>query len=69
MTAPGWDEFYTPAETAKRFGVGVRRLWAWEAAGNFPQGTVVRTPGGHRRYRAVLIDQLVNGYAPGRDRP
>lgn len=43
---------------AQRAGVTVRTLHRWEAAGRI---SAVRTPGGHRRYRAADIDALLSG--------
>lgn len=50
---------YTPAETAKRLGVGHRTLHRMEAAGKLR--VAFRTPGKHRRYLKADVDALTGG--------
>lgn len=47
-TLPSADRLLTPAEAAARFGVNPKTVTRWADAGKLP---VVRTLGGHRRYR------------------
>lgn len=49
-------ELYLPAEVGRLFGVRVRTVADWHAAGYFP---LARTPGGHRRYPAGPVNQLL----------
>jgi predicted site-specific integrase-resolvase len=58
------ERLYMPAETAAMFHVHPATLDRWVRAGRIPAAAVVRTLGGHRRYRATYIDQLVNRSTP-----
>jgi hypothetical protein len=59
-------EFLTPAEIADLFSVDPKTVTRWAKAGVFPEGTIVRTPGGHRRYYepAVRAYAAKLGYRP-----
>ena len=48
--------YLSPQEAAKRLGVTIRTLHRWEEMGKIKSS---RTPGGHRRYRAEEIDDLL----------
>ena len=66
MTAPPTppllpEEMLTPGEVADLFRVDVKTVSRWDKAGRFPEGTVIRTPGGHRRFRASGIAPFLNG--------
>lgn len=53
---------YTPQQVATKFNVHVRSVSRWAARGKLP---FFRTPGGHRRYYADQIDDLIeNGDQP-----
>jgi len=54
-------DLLTPGEVADLFRVDPKTVTRWAKAGRFPPGTVVRTLGGHRRYRASLVQALLNG--------
>ena len=55
-TRPGGPELLTPAEVAKMFAVDPKTVTRWARAGRL---TSVRTPGGHRRYYADQVHQLL----------
>lgn len=55
MTDQKNDRLLSPAEVAERFRVDPKTVTRWAKAGKLP---VVRTPGGHRRYRASVVDGL-----------
>ena len=55
---PAW---YTTAEVAAIFRVHSRIPACWDRAGRFPPGTVMRTPGGTRRYDGPYIRALLAG--------
>jgi excisionase family DNA binding protein len=64
QTAP----LLTPGEVALMFGVDPKTVTRWAVAGRLGS---IRTPGGHRRYRAsevtaLLADEAVSGATPGR---
>lgn len=48
-------------DVARRFGVTVATVRAWERAGKI---TAVRTPGNHRVFRRSDVDALLNPPAP-----
>lgn len=52
------EEWLSTADATKRAGVSVSTLYRYEEAGLL---SPVRTPGGHRRYRASEIDALMQG--------
>lgn len=55
----------TPGEVAKRFRVDPKTVTRWAKAGKLP---CTITPGGHRRYPAEFVDELVaKGYEAARD--
>jgi excisionase family DNA binding protein len=56
LTGSGKPEaLYTPAEVARRFRVDPKTVTRWAKAGLLP---AIMTPGGHRRYRASVVDAL-----------
>lgn len=56
-------ELLHPGEVAALFSVDPRTVARWAEQGLLPDGAVVRTPGGHRRYRADAVRQLLDeGY-------
>lgn len=46
-------------QVAQRFGVDPKTVWRWEASGALVPD--FRTPGGHRRYYADKIDEMLRG--------
>lgn len=52
---PEEDRLLTRAEAAAELGIGVQSVTRWAEAGKL---TAVRTPGGHRRYRAADVARL-----------
>ena len=50
------DRLLTPSEVASLFRVGIRTVGKWARTGRL---TSVRTPGGHRRYRASEVEALL----------
>jgi excisionase family DNA binding protein len=55
---PETDELLTPAEVAALFRVDPKTVTRWAKAGKL---TSIRTLGGHRRYRASEVRQLLEG--------
>lgn len=51
-------ELLTPGEVAKIFRVSPKTVARWAAVGMLP---VVRTPGGHGRFRRSDVDELLAG--------
>ena len=49
----------TPGEVTRMLGVDPKTLSRWAKSGKFPEGTVIRTLGGHRRYREDVIRRLM----------
>ena len=52
----------TPAEVAAMFRVDPKTVTRWARAGKL---TSIRTLGGHRRYRALEVQALLDGALPG----
>jgi excisionase family DNA binding protein len=61
VNRPEIERLYTPKETAAMFRVHTGTLERWARGGRIPASAIVRTIGGHRRYRATYIDALTNG--------
>ena len=55
MTYLSEDKLLTPRQVADRFAVDPKTVTRWAVTGKLPY---IRTPGGHRRYRASVIDKL-----------
>lgn len=59
-------ELLTPGEVARLFGVDPKTVTRWATAGKL---SALRTLGGHRRYRASevheLLEQSRGGVVPG----
>lgn len=58
MTAQQNPELLTPSEVAELFRVAPRTVTRWAAEGRL---TAIRTLGGHRRYRRLDVEELLNG--------
>lgn len=51
------DRLLTPGEVARLFGVDPKTVSRWADAGKL---NALRTLGGHRRYRAVEVQELLD---------
>jgi excisionase family DNA binding protein len=49
------EKLLTPSEVAGRFRVDPKTVTRWAKAGLLP---CIKTPGGHRRYPAAVVDEL-----------
>jgi predicted site-specific integrase-resolvase len=52
---------YTVGEVGTLLRVDPRTVTRWDQAGRFPAEQVIRTLGGHRRFRGDYIRSLMNG--------
>lgn len=55
------EELLTPAEVAAMFRVDPKTVTRWAEAGKL---NPIRTLGGHRRYRAIEVRELLSGSTP-----
>lgn len=55
------DALLTPGEVAAIFRVDPKSVTRWAQAGRIES---IRTPGGHRRFRASVVDALLRGDSP-----
>lgn len=65
-TSPGAEEWLTPGQVAELFGVDPKTVTRWAKAGKLPTR---RTLGGHRRYRASTVYELLEQTDPSRPPP
>ena len=56
MNADDTSGLMTPAEVAALFGVNPKTVQRWAKAGRLSS---IKTPGGHRRYRAAEVYALL----------
>lgn len=49
------EPLLTPGQVAQRFAVDPKTVTRWAMQGKLP---IVKTPGGHRRYRKSVIEEL-----------
>jgi excisionase family DNA binding protein len=52
---PG-EKLLTPTQVAARFAVDPKTVTRWAKKGKIPS---IKTPGGHRRYRESVINDLI----------
>lgn len=55
MTYRSEDRLLTPREVASRFAVDPKTVTRWARDGKLP---AIKTPGGHRRYRESVVNEL-----------
>jgi predicted site-specific integrase-resolvase len=55
------DRLLVPAEVAFLFRVDPRTVSRWHKAGRMKDVRIIKTPGGHRRFRAEDIKTLLDG--------
>jgi excisionase family DNA binding protein len=59
---PRADEaLMTPAEVATMFRVDAKTVTRWAQSGKFPEGTMIRTPGGQRRFNREKVMRVYRG--------
>lgn len=58
------EPLLAPAEVAALFHVAPKTVYRWAQDGRLPEDAIVRTLGGHRRYRERVIRALL---AEGRE--
>ena len=64
MSALEYRALMTPAEAGAFFGVETATLSRWDRQRRFPEGSVIRTPGGtDRRYVTAAMVELRNRLA------
>ncbi len=56
------EELLTPSEVAKLFRVDPKTVTRWAKSGKLSS---IRTLGGHRRYRATEVHELLEGQQRG----
>jgi len=63
VTAPQFDAepLLTPGEVAALFRVDIHTVSRWVRQGRFPDGTVIRTPGGRARFREAPVLAMRDG--------
>ena len=66
LLPPGAGPLLTPAEVGAVFRVSPGTVIRWANTGKL---TAIRTPGGHRRYRAAEIRELLAGVPPRHGEP
>lgn len=58
---PRIEELLAPADVAKMFNVDPKTVTRWARSGKIPDSEIIRTPGGHRRFRGPYIRAMLNG--------
>jgi excisionase family DNA binding protein len=61
MSPADTPKLMTPGEVAAAFAVSPKTVTAWANAGKL---SVIRTPGGHRRYLETEVRAYLDGDAP-----
>ena len=56
------EQLLTPGEVARMFRVDPKTVTRWAASGRIGS---IRTPGGHRRFRELEVNALLDGLAVG----
>jgi predicted site-specific integrase-resolvase len=54
-----YDDLMTPHQVAVAFHVSSKTVTKWAKAGKFPEGSVIFTLGGVRRYKAAAVKALL----------
>lgn len=54
-----FESLLTPHQVALMFNVAERTVTRWAKDGRLPEGAIVRTLGGHRRYKESVVRQLL----------
>ena len=62
MTMDIPERLLTPGEVARMFRVDPKTVTRWAASGRIGS---IRTPGGHRRFRELEVNALLDGLAVG----
>jgi predicted site-specific integrase-resolvase len=61
------ERLLTRTEVAAMFRVDEETVSRWARAGLFPEGAILVTPGGHRRYREPAVRKLLDGNSKSRE--
>lgn len=61
----GPPEWLTTGEVSALLRVDPKTPSRWEAAGKLGDGNVIRTPGGHRRFRTSAVLERTGGMTEG----
>ena len=56
------EQLLTPGEVARMFRVDPKTVTRWAASGRIGS---IRTPGGHRRFRELEVNALLDGFPVG----
>jgi excisionase family DNA binding protein len=56
------EQLLTPGEVARMFRVDPKTVTRWAASGRIGS---IRTPGGHRRFRELEVNALLDGLPVG----
>ena len=56
------EQLLTPGEVARMFRVDPKTVTRWAASGRIGS---IRTPGGHRRFRELEVNALLDGLSVG----
>lgn len=61
VTRPAKPAWLTPAEVAREFRVDPKTVTRWAKSGRIPPDAIIRTLGGHRRYKGSFFEEILNG--------
>jgi len=65
VTAPPEPEpLLTPRQVAALYGVDPKSVIRWAHEGRFPPGAVVKTPGGHHKFKERAVLAMRDGRQP-----
>lgn len=54
-----YEPLLMPQEVADMFRVSAKTVTRWAKAGRFPEGSIIRTLGGDRRYKESAVRALL----------